>query len=234
MGMSNAAKLFSATMAKSREQGDITLKCEGKVIKAHSFILKGRSDYFKTAEDFKAVVGDRASVFEVKDCPHNVLEAVIDFMYGIDLPGTFNTPDMESLLLMADLYLMDDLKDDVASHMATRLNKDNILDIYHLAEKYTALRLKEVCSNFIVTNVDIANKVLGVDAATILKRSNGDDNPYKKNMIVCCKRRGIGGLILPLESQDYTRVEATVAFGLELIVELLGALSMVLNLEIWR
>ena len=149
-----------------------------------------RSDYFKTAEDFKAVIGDTASVFEVKDCPHNVLEAVIDFMYGIDLPGnTFSTPDMESLLLMADLYLMEDLKEDVASQMATRLNKENILDIYHLAEKYTALRLKEVCSNFIVTNVDIANKVLGVDAATILKTSNGDDNPYKKNMIVCCTRK---------------------------------------------
>ena len=38
--MTSAAELFSATMAKSREQGDITLKCEGKDIKAHSFILK--------------------------------------------------------------------------------------------------------------------------------------------------------------------------------------------------
>ena len=38
--MTSAAELFSATMAKSREQGDITLECEGKDIKAHSFILK--------------------------------------------------------------------------------------------------------------------------------------------------------------------------------------------------
>jgi len=138
--MTSAAELFSATMAKSREQGDITLKYEEKDIKAHSFILKGRSDYFKTAEDFKALVGDTTKVFEVKECPHKVLEAVINFMYGIDLPGTFSTADVESLLFMADLYLMDDLKDAVASHMATRLNKDNILDIYHLAEKYTAPR----------------------------------------------------------------------------------------------
>jgi len=172
--MTSAAELFSATMAKSREQGDITLKCEEKDIKAHSFILKGRSDYFKTAEDFKALVGDTTKVFEVKECPHKVLEAVINFMYGIDLPGTFSTADVESLLFMADLYLMDDLKDAVASHMATRLNKDNILDIYHLAEKYTAPRLKERCSNFIVTNIDIAT--------TILKRSEGEANSIEKTI----------------------------------------------------
>ena len=42
--MTSAASLFSARMAKSRDQGDITFKCEGKDIKAHSFILKERYD----------------------------------------------------------------------------------------------------------------------------------------------------------------------------------------------
>ena len=40
--MTSAAELFSATMAKSREQGDITLKCDGKDIRAHSLILQQR------------------------------------------------------------------------------------------------------------------------------------------------------------------------------------------------
>ena len=40
--MTNAAELLVKSLAKSREQGDITLKCEGEDIKAHSFILKER------------------------------------------------------------------------------------------------------------------------------------------------------------------------------------------------
>ena len=36
--------LFVAKIAKSREEGDISLECEGKNIKAHSFILKERCD----------------------------------------------------------------------------------------------------------------------------------------------------------------------------------------------
>ena len=40
--MTSAASLFLARMAKIREQGDITLKCEGKDIKAHSLILQDR------------------------------------------------------------------------------------------------------------------------------------------------------------------------------------------------
>ena len=42
--MTSAASLFSARMVKSRDQGDITFKCEGKDIKAHSFILRERYD----------------------------------------------------------------------------------------------------------------------------------------------------------------------------------------------
>ena len=40
--MTSAAELLVKSLAKSREQGDITLKCEGEDIKAHSFILKER------------------------------------------------------------------------------------------------------------------------------------------------------------------------------------------------
>ena len=154
-----------------------------------------RSDYFKTAEDFKAVVGDTTKVFEVKECPHHVLETVINFMYGIDLPDTFRTTlDAECLLTMADIYLMEDLKDAVASHLAPLLDKDNILDIYHLSEKYTAQKLNEACCNCIATSIEIANiakQVLGVDATAILNMRKDNSKVIKKDMIVRCMRTTI-------------------------------------------
>ena len=146
-----------------------------------------RSEYFKTAEDFRAVVGDTTKVFEVQECPHHVLETVVNFMYGIDLPDTFKTTqDVECLLTMADIYLMEDLKDAVASHMAPLLDKTNILEIYHLAEKYTAQKLKEVCSNVIAKRMDTANvakQVLGLDA---MKKY--EYKVFKKDMIIRCAR----------------------------------------------
>ena len=150
-----------------------------------------RSEYFKRAEAFRTATHNTRKVFVVIECPHNVLEAVINLMYGIDLSGTYSTANVESLLTMADLYLMDDLKDAVASHMTPHLDKDNIMDIYHLAEKYTARKLKEMCNDFIVTCVSIAKEVLGVDASNISKTKTGGSKAIKKDMIVRCNTTAI-------------------------------------------
>ena len=150
-----------------------------------------RSEYFKRAEAFRTATHNTRKVFVVIECPHHVLDAVINFMYGIDLSGTYSTANVESLLTMADLYLMDDLKDAVASHMTPHLDKDNIMDIYHLAEKYTARKLKEMCNDFIVTCVSIAKEVLGVDASNISKTKTGGSKAIKKDMIVRCNTTAI-------------------------------------------
>ena len=70
-----------------------------------------------------------------------------------------------------------------------------------------APRLKERCSNFIVTNIDIANKVLGVDATTILKRSEGKANSIEKDMIVRCKKTTIWWI----EYSEYTEYTAGIS-----------------------
>ena len=132
-------------------------------------------------------MGETTKVIEVKECPHNVLETVIDFMYGIDLPGTLSTADVESVLFMADLYIMEDLKDAVASHMAPRLNKNNILNTFRLADKFSAKKLEEVCSDFIETNISVANQVLGLSALTTFYNVKGGPDRIKKDMIVRCK-----------------------------------------------
>ena len=149
-----------------------------------------RSDYFKKAEDFKAATGDTTKVFEVKECSHSVLETAINFMYGIDIsaPPTLGKADLlpfvEGLLTMADLYLMEDLKDAVASFMAPLLTQDNILKTLRLAEKFTATKLEESCTNFISTNISVANQVLGLDAAHMFNKKS--ENLVKKDMIVRC------------------------------------------------
>ena len=143
-----------------------------------------RSEYFKTREAFLTATHNTTKVIEVKECSHDVLKAVINFMYGRELPGTYSTSYVESLLFMADFYRVEDLKDAIATHMGPKLDEDNILDIYPLAEKYTAQRLKEMCSNFILTSISITKKCLKLDAATLSKERK--EGRIENGMIVRC------------------------------------------------
>ena len=96
------------------------------------------------------------------ECSPHVLATVVDFIYGIGIPEDCSKEDARSLLAMADLYLMDDLKDAVGSLIANKLTTDttpnNIIEIADLAEKYNNKKLKEMCCNFIFQNLDALHK----------------------------------------------------------------------------
>ena len=70
-----------------------------------------------------------------------------------------------SLLAMADLYLMEGLKNAVAPLLSKMLELDNILGISRLAEKHTATKLRERCCSFIFANADTMSPQLMDDLA---------------------------------------------------------------------
>ena len=81
-----------------------------------------RSEYFKTALNTE-VGGGWKRVITVEECSHLVLSAIVDFMYGINIPDNFTMEEMFSLLAMADLYLMEDLKVAVAPLLSKQFKK---------------------------------------------------------------------------------------------------------------
>ena len=88
----------------------------------------------------------------VEECSKYVLSTIIEFMYGSDLPWDLSMNDATSLLAMADMYLMEDLKDSVAPIIEKQVTCENILEISKLAVTHKANRLIEMCCNFILTN----------------------------------------------------------------------------------
>ena len=99
----------------------------------------------------------RQKVVEVKEFNELVLGTVIDFMYGANIPNGLALADAKSLLAMADLYKMEDLKAAVAPLIGKQLDMDNIQEISLLAEKHTAQKLKGLCCDFILTDIDKLN-----------------------------------------------------------------------------
>ena len=81
----------------------------------------------------------------------------IDFMYGANIPNELALADVKSLLAMADLFKMEDLKAAVAPLIGKQLDMDNIQEISLLAEKHTAHKLKGLCCDFILTDIDKLN-----------------------------------------------------------------------------
>ena len=108
-----------------------------------------RSAYFKTA--LNTAIGEKPKDIDVQECTPKVLSVVLRFIYGISLPVNLDVEDAKQLVLMADLYLMEDLKETVAPILAKQLTKDNILKFSKIAEKFTAPKLMETCADFIIS-----------------------------------------------------------------------------------
>ena len=98
-------------------------------------------------------MGDNSKTMEVKEFSFEVLSTAVDFMYGIDIPEDFYNNDvLTSLLHLADLYLMEDLKDAVGFLIGKDINKENVFDTSRLADKFRAVALGEKCVEFFFDN----------------------------------------------------------------------------------
>merc|ERR1719260_176671 len=101
-----------------------------------------RSEFFKTA--MNTAVGNNNKAMQVEEFSYEVLSAAVDFMYGIEIPEEFNkVEDLRSVLHLADLYLMEDLKDAAGFLISKTLNKENICDISQFASKFRAMLLND-------------------------------------------------------------------------------------------
>ena len=118
--------------------------------------MRFNTDYQTRSEYFKTTLNQQKQV-KVNECNQLVLGTAIDFMYGANIPSRLALADAKSLLAVADLYKMEDLKAAVAPLIGKQLNMDNIQEISFLAEKHTARKLKGLCCDFILTDIDKLN-----------------------------------------------------------------------------
>ena len=168
-------------------------------------------------------------MIKVQECSPQVLATTLDFIYGISLPEDLSTADAQSLLIMADLYLMEDLKVALAPLLGKRLNEGNVLEISVMAERHSAQDLLDVCSDFILNNktdligelfaalpsmavscfdqqqniINFANRVLGVNLATKFKKRVDfkSDLEYKDYMMQTMKS---GMLVICNQTSEWT------------------------------
>ena len=150
---------------KRSPEGDFNLLCQGKTIRAHSFVLATsyvllfhrfclivlfRSAFFEAAlfKDWRETNSRR---MELKSCSFGALEVAVNFMYHCPIPHGFS--EYIELLHLTDMFMMDDLKEETAAQLARNLSEENYLETSQAAELYHAESLILECADFVLENV---------------------------------------------------------------------------------
>ena len=94
---------------------------------------------------------------EFKDCSVEALNVAVNFMYSISIPGDFT--EHGELLHLADLFMMEDLKEVVVERLAKDLAKANYLEISQVAELYNVDSLINKCANFVFEKMNDRDEI---------------------------------------------------------------------------
>jgi len=138
-----------AALHPTREaKGDVLLTCDdGTSTRAHALILSMGSVFFEARlNEVWSEEGERRVA--VEDCPAAVLSAIVDFMYGIDVPADFE--ELGSLLRVSDRLLMEELREGVARRLVLKVSEENVREMSRLAETYRLEALADSCAKVIV------------------------------------------------------------------------------------
>jgi len=158
-GATNAgtsASRLAALHLRRDQDADFTLSCQGTNIPAHSFLLASTSEYFERALS-RDWLEKKEKKMDLKDCSVEALHVAVNFMYGINIPEDFK--EHAELLHLAELFMMDNLKEVVEERLAQALTKANYLEVSQIAELYSITSLITKCGHFLFEEIGDGDEI---------------------------------------------------------------------------
>ncbi|KAF9200088.1 hypothetical protein BGZ49_009707, partial [Haplosporangium sp. Z 27] len=131
---------------------------------AHSLILQARSAYFARALSCDWKEANQGVIYKPNVTPA-VFERILQYIYGGRLIVDDET--VTDLIKAADELCMDDLLFGCERHALSIINRNNVLEMVHLASQHNLRQLKTECLDFIASNIDYLKKgkpILTLDA----------------------------------------------------------------------
>ena len=87
---------------------------------------------------------------EIKECRRDILDMVIDYMYGINIHPI--QKNLEDLLDIAERFQMLDLKAEIGRVTAATITVENYKELALRADKFNCKVLAEACIEFMVSH----------------------------------------------------------------------------------
>jgi len=138
--------------SRAQETGDVSLFCEGKLLKAHKLILGSRSAVFKTMFEVDMVESNTGEV-TIKGAEFTILKKLIRFIYCAKLEEE-STGDLMKLMEIANRYQVDSLVDDCGQLLSLALDLTNVLDFGPLGEACNCDLLMMNSAKLIARNIE--------------------------------------------------------------------------------
>lgn len=169
------------------EDGDESGRTE-EVIKCHRVILAARCPYFRRA----LLSGMREAIerrVEVHDTTPALFKSFLRFVYSGKLGESDmdNSDSLSELLLLADRYEMDSLKELCEGELVGRVDSDSALTLLSIADHFNASKLKASCVEFIMQNEELLH------TKTFQELSEGLQNELEELASWDQRAVGVGG-----------------------------------------
>ena len=113
------------------ELSDVTISCNGREFRAHSFVLAETSEFFRTmlSSSFKEGQAGHNLTLDTVSC--DLIEKVLPYFYGADLELTGDS--LLDILELADLWMLDDLKRTCEKEFPKIVTQENSLKMREIA-----------------------------------------------------------------------------------------------------
>jgi len=147
-GLSELSQNF-ASLLWDESSSDFLIVCGEESFPVHRMVLEARSCYFQGLLKSSFVESEIGKV-EIKDMASETVKAVIEYIYT----GKFKALESRAaeLLVAADRFHLNLLKNYCAEWLISNLNQDNAVDLFVLADKYNAVNLRLKAKQMIVEN----------------------------------------------------------------------------------
>ena len=130
---------------------DMTIICEGKEFKAHTFMLSARSSVFSAMFSHRGTKEWETREVNVTDCHADIMEMFLQYIYtGTLTEATFEVA--EKLIGVATKYDVQPLITACTEILIENLDEDNAIPVAILGDLYTMKDLKKEALTTIVTS----------------------------------------------------------------------------------
>lgn len=127
---------------------DVKVQCGDKVFNLHKSVLSAWSEVFLAM--FSSPMLERDGDLTVTDCGEETFENLVRFLYSEQIPE--DEQEVKDLLIVADKYLISELKRNCEEVLIEWMCVQNIADLAELAVKHNCTKLKTELINFIRDN----------------------------------------------------------------------------------
>ncbi|CAM0902587.1 unnamed protein product [Alopecurus aequalis] len=170
-------------MLGDKRGADVRFRVGGRKLRAHRSVLAARSPVFE-AQLFGPMAEKDMRRVKVVDMEPSIFQMMLRYIYTDWLPpcedeGGYSTTSMQHLLVAADRYGLENLKQMCEEELSKRIDVENVMFTYALANQHHCNGLKVGCTKFM--------SIKKVMAAVL------ETDEFKERFITSCRLPPFGG-----------------------------------------